>query len=569
MSPRSTPIQSFDDLALFPYAVGHGDEGVCLLLRMGPYKILLDCGLRDISPLLQEGQSPAHVVLCSHAHRDHAAGLLDFHQIFPQIPIYASDVTSQLLPLNWLQENPEPIRHLCQALPWRSPVEVLEGLVVELFPAGHLPGACVFHLTYTARQRSYSVLYTGDFFLSNSRLVEGLPLDALRGLAPDVLIVEGTFGTSRHPHRRQQENLLAERIYQAIHLGISVLLPVPTMGLGQELLMLLRSHHLFTGRNLNIWVDGTVANACDTYLELLPQFPASVQNFARHQALFWDEKVRPLVRRVTPENRAQVGQAPCIVLADKPKGRMHESTFELPDYCQPEQGNWLILLPHRPQESVSRRKDVSEENNLSPITESYLLAQHSDGNGTTQLIHNLRPQHIVFVHGSTAYLSDLTALDELHNRYHIHSPPAGHWVPLPIGETFIQPTLTENIYEGEVMVQPASPTENRGTIVNINLPGAIVSDPRWENLADTGLIEARWQGEQLVLRGVSQRELLSQSSNAKVPQEMESCGNCLHQRGQRCYNPKSPLCGFKVTPEGSCLVFESLYSHPESFLNDP
>jgi Cft2 family RNA processing exonuclease len=73
---------------------------------------------------------------------------------------------------------------------------------------------------------------------------------------------------------------------------------VPTLGLGQEILMLLRSHHHFTGRNLDIWVDGTVAAGCDAYLELLPHFPTSVQNFARHQPLFWDERVRPRVRRL-------------------------------------------------------------------------------------------------------------------------------------------------------------------------------------------------------------------------------------------------------------------------------
>jgi Cft2 family RNA processing exonuclease len=68
--------------------------------------------------------------------------------------------------------------------------------------------------------------YTGDFFLSNSRLVEGLPLEALRGLEPDVLIVEGSYGTARHPHRRNQENNLAERINQAIAGAKSVLMPV-------------------------------------------------------------------------------------------------------------------------------------------------------------------------------------------------------------------------------------------------------------------------------------------------------------------------------------------------------
>ena len=532
------PLASFsedDQLTCFPYGVGHGLEGVCLLVQMGPHRILLDCGLTDVSPLQAEGKPPADLVLCSHAHSDHAQGLLPLHQAFPQLPIYASEVTTQLLPLNWPEVLPEDVPKFCQALPWRSPIEFRDGLVAELFPAGHLPGAAALLLTYTAPQRTYRLLYTGDFFLSNSRLVEGLSIDALRGIHLDVLIVEGSYGTARHPHRRQQENQLVERIGQAIANNHSVLLPVPTLGLGQEILMLLRSHHHFTGRNLDIWVDSTIAAGCDAYLELLPHFPTSVQNFARHQPLFWDERVRPRVRRLRWEQRYSLGQSPCIILTDQ--------TTDLSEYWHPDAETPVVLRPER------LRYPARTEDSELIDAETYLLAQHSDRLGTTQLIHNLRPQHVVFVHGSPTYLADLTGLEELQNRYQLHSPAAGTLVELPIGETFMQPAApAETNYEGEL-------TE-LGTVVTITLPEAIAADPRWQNFADTGLVEARWQGEDLVLRGLSQRELLQAGNQLKMPTNIDCCSNCRHQRGQRCWNPTSPLYGFKVTPEGYCPVFE-------------
>lgn len=560
------------DLECLPYSVNHADEGVCLLVRIGPYRIMLDCGIENITPL-QAGLKqalPADVVLCSHAHPDHARGFLALHKAFPKLPIYASEVTTQLLPLNWPEVDPKKIPQFCQALPWRSPVEFQDGLCAELFPAGHLPGAAAIRLSYTTPRRTYTLVYTGDFFLSNSRLVEGLPLDALRGVEPDVLIVEGTYGTARHPHRRQQENQLAERISRAIATGQSVLLPVPTLGLGQEILMLLRSHHLFTGREVDIWVDGSVAAGCDAYLNLLPHLPVSVQNFSRHQPLFWDERVRPRVRRLQPEHRQIVSKSPCIVFTDE--------TADLSAYCHADSGSWLILLPHRPGRPISSEFQVlisdfdpnpepSRSHGGHPASgltalisvESYLLAQHSDGPGTTQLIHNLRPQHVVFTHGSPTYLADLTSLDELHNRYHLHSPGAGTLVELPIGETFLQPAAPETNYEGEL-------TE-LGTVVTITLPDAITVDPRWQNFADTGLIEARWQGEELVLRGLSQRELLTQGSD-RIPADLACCGNCRHHRGQRCWNQASPLFGFKVTPDGYCPVFEPLPGQPRSLRED-
>jgi Cft2 family RNA processing exonuclease len=534
-----------NELECFPYGVHHKDEGICLLVRMGPHRILLDCGLKDISSLVKglkksakRGNSPlpADLVLVSHAHPDHASGLLALHEAFPLLPIYASEVTSKLLPLNWQAQKINEIPDFCQALPLRSPVEFKDGLVAELYPAGHLPGAVAILLTYTTQQRSYKLLYTGDFFLSNSRLVEGLRLEELRGLELDVLIIEGSYGTSRHPHRRNQENQLAERINRAIADRLSVLLPTPTLGLGQELLMLLRSHHHFTGRDIDIWVDGTVATGCDAYLELLPHLPPSVQNFARHQPLFWDERVRPRVRRLQPEYRHSVGNSPCIVLTD--------STTDLGEYCQLGMNSWVILSPEK------SHIQFNTPNQAQTSVETYLLAQHSDGPGTTQLIHNLRPQHVIFVHGSPGYLADLTSLEELQNRYHVHSPAGGTLVELPIGDTFLQPAPPETNYEGEL-------TE-LGTVITITLPDAVTADPRWQQFGDTGLIEARWQGEELVLRGLSQRELLNQNSDRFIWSDVDCCGTCRHQRGQRCWNPASPLYNFKVTLEGYCPAFERL-----------
>ena len=543
-SSRVDAGEGASELECFPYGVHHKDEGVCLLVRMGPHRILLDCGLGDISSLLsglkksaKPGTSPlpADLVLVSHAHPDHASGLLALHQAFPLLPIYASEVTSKLLPLNWLDQDLKEVPQFCQALPLRSPVEFQDGLVAELYPAGHLPGAVAILLTYTTKERSYKLLYTGDFFLSNSRLVEGLRLEELRGLELDVLIIEGSYGTSRHPHRRNQENQLAERINRAIADHCSVLLPTPAFVLGQELLMLLRSHHHFTGRDIDIWVDGNVATGCDAYLELLPHLPPSVQNFARHQPLFWDERVRPRVRRLQPEHRPTVGNTPCIILTD--------STVDLGEYCQSGNGRWVILSPEK-------TPILNTQNPGQTSVEAYLLAQHSDGPGTTQLIHNLRPQHVVFVHGSPGYLADLTSLEELQNRYHVHSPSSGILVELPIGDTFLQPAAPETNYEGEL-------TE-LGTIVTITLPDAVTADARWREFADTGLIEARWQGEELVLRGLSPRELLNQNSDRFIWSDVDCCGTCRHQRGQRCWNPASPLYNFKVTLEGYCPAFERL-----------
>nr|WP_283762165.1 MBL fold metallo-hydrolase [Roseofilum halophilum] len=516
-------------LECIPYGTGQSGDGVCLLVRMGPYRILLDCGLHQIDPLL--ATEAADLVFCSHAHPDHCRGLPDLSARFPDLPIYGSEVTQQLLSLHGLEpEN-------CQALEWRSPQPLKTDLSAELYPCGHLPGAASLLLTYRAPERTYTLFYTGDYFSSNSRLVERMRIEDVRGLQPDVLIIEATYGTARHPNRRHQENHLASRIYTTLKHQTSVLLPVPVLGLGQELLMLLRSHHQFTGQDIDIWVDETIARGCDAYLDILPHLPSNVQNFAQHQSLFWDERVRPQVRRL-PANQdsGQLPRYPSIVVAHRQS--------HLQQWIEADPEGWLVLLSEHGEDTSQLTQTLESIEGVK--IETYLFSQHCDGLGTTQLIHNIRPQHIVFFHGSHAYLTDLAGLEELQNRYHLHCPQVNKRVELPIGDTFIQPAAPETHYEGEL-------TELE-TTVSIHLPEEITRDRRWQQFSDTGILEARWQGEELVIRPLSQRELLSQGI-PKMPPDLDCCGNCAHYRRQRCWNPASALFEFRVSPDGLCPVF--------------
>jgi Cft2 family RNA processing exonuclease len=508
------------ELSCLPYAVGHGHEGVCLNLQLGSHRVLLDCGTHWPQQSAMAA-APADWVICTHAHPDHGAGLLEFHHAWPQIPIFTSAATAALLPLNW-PEVPEAARpDFCQRLPWRQAFQLAPDLTVTLWPAGHLPGAACALLTYTHRDssegsardpRTYTVFYTGDFFLSNARLVEGLPLDELRGLKPNVLIVEGSQGTARHPHRRQQENRLADQINQAIAAGHNVLLPVPILGLGQELVMLLRSHHHFTGRDLTVWVDAWVAQGCDAYLNLLPHLPTNVQNFARHQPLFWDERILPRVRRLAPDQPLSDPETPAIVIGYQ--------EADLSRYGAWGDRPWRILLPEALADWVMAAGfDASPEQAPNPTLDwlqalaphfeagratldTYLLTTHCDGPGTTQLIHNLRPQHVVLVHGSPSYLMDLASLEDLQSRYQLHVPSPGQRVELPIGDRFLQPDAPETMFEGEMVVVKDG--------VQLILPDTLKDDPRWERLIDTGIVQLRWQGDDLVLRGLSQQNLLRQ-----------------------------------------------------------
>ncbi|MGB3297424.1 MAG: MBL fold metallo-hydrolase [Phormidesmis sp.] len=556
------------ELSCLPYGVGYEDEGVCLSIRMGPYSILLDCGLEDISSLREEA---ADFVFCSHAHTDHCRGLLGLHRSFPHLPIFGSAVTARLLPINWPGQQDAGF---CRPLPWRSPTELAPGLTVQLWPAGHLPGAACFLLTYKTAQRTYSVFYSGDCFLSNGRLVDGLPLAELRNLKPDVLIIEGSYGTERHPHRKQQENYLVERLSKALANQGRAVFPSPLLGLGQELLMLVRSHHHFTGQPIDVWVDPAIAVGCDAYLGSLSALPATVQNFAQHQPLFWDERVLPRVRRLEAETsfeaiappipqRIAQGSDPAILIVHPAS---HPSL-----YCKNDPSEWTVFVPSLkdiPLWQDQLTPQLSDRDSLTDASfrfdwlaemqaqtaadkieiEHYMLTSHSDGGGTTQLIHNLRPQHVIFVHGRSRQLNDLASLDDLQSRYQLHLPAPAQVIELPLAEAFWQPAPPRNtLYEGEI--------EASLEHIKLTLPKSLESDPRWSQLADTGIVEANWQGEQLVIRGLNSRELMRVAPR-DADTSTQTCYHCRHLRGQRCRNPDSPLVGLQVTSDGSCAAFE-------------
>ncbi|MHC5827472.1 MAG: MBL fold metallo-hydrolase, partial [Nostoc sp.] len=76
-SSRVDAAEASSELECLPYSVQHDNEGVCLLVKMGPHRILLDCGLEDISSLAKgltksepgiSSPLPADLVLISHAH---------------------------------------------------------------------------------------------------------------------------------------------------------------------------------------------------------------------------------------------------------------------------------------------------------------------------------------------------------------------------------------------------------------------------------------------------------------------------------------------------------------------
>ena len=110
-------------------------------------------------------------------------------------------------------------------------VEV-NGIKVTSYYAGHVLGACMFHVEYAG----LSVVYTGDY---NSYADRHLGAASAPRLSPNLLITETTYATTIRDTKRDRERTMLQLISETVEKGGKVLIPVFALGRAQELSVLL------------------------------------------------------------------------------------------------------------------------------------------------------------------------------------------------------------------------------------------------------------------------------------------------------------------------------------------
>ena len=111
----------------------------------------------------------------------------------------------------------------------------LDGVRVTAYRAGHVLGAAMFMVEIGGMR----LLYTGDYSRIPDRHMPAADLPAQR---PHIVVVESTYGVSRHLPREDREQRFVQRIHTAVARGGRVLLPVVALGRAQELLLILEEY---------------------------------------------------------------------------------------------------------------------------------------------------------------------------------------------------------------------------------------------------------------------------------------------------------------------------------------
>jgi KH/beta-lactamase-domain protein len=263
----------------------------CMLLETSESKIILDCGFNasakdplaatprfDIAGISMQD---VDAVVLSHAHLDHTGFLPALFKYKYSGPVYCTEPT--LLLMSMLQRD--YLRHsgnsaLYSELDIHSAVThtitLMHGIVTDISPdvklvlsnSGHVIGSTSIHLHIGNGQ--HNLVYTSDMKFGKTLTLENASWNFPR---VETMIIESTYGGKEDIMcpREQAEANLASAVERTVKSGGHVLLPVPAVGISQELILILDKFTKAGRIKTKVLVEKIISEATAIY-EAYPEF---------------------------------------------------------------------------------------------------------------------------------------------------------------------------------------------------------------------------------------------------------------------------------------------------------
>ncbi|MFL6498041.1 MAG: beta-CASP ribonuclease aCPSF1 [Nitrososphaera sp.] len=263
----------------------------CVLLVTNESKILLDCGLNpsaresltaiprfDIAGISMEDLDG---VILSHAHLDHTGFLPALFKYGYRGPVYCTEPT--LLLMSVLQRN---YLRYCGKDPLYSQQDIdmavahtitlLHGIVTDISPdvklvlsnSGHIIGSTSIHLQIGNGE--HNLVYTGDMKFGKTLTLENASWNFPR---VETMIIESTYGGKEdvmNPREKAEDDIIT-LIEKTIASGGHALIPVPAVGISQELIVVLDRFRKAGRLNAQVLIERIISEATAVY-EAYPEF---------------------------------------------------------------------------------------------------------------------------------------------------------------------------------------------------------------------------------------------------------------------------------------------------------
>ncbi|HEY7080595.1 MAG TPA: beta-CASP ribonuclease aCPSF1, partial [Nitrososphaeraceae archaeon] len=329
---------------------GFGEIGrSCFLLMTDESKVLFDCG---INPYSREGISTIprfdilglkmydiDAVVVSHAHLDHTGFLPALFKYGYSGPVYCSDPTLHLMYILHKrfinQAGPEAFYSIKDIesmilhtipLPYGSVTDISPDIKITLGNAGHIIGSSLVHIHIG--NGDHNLVYSGDMKFGKTYTLDNAIWNFPR---VETLLVEGTYGGRQDvfPHRDEADANLIGSLNDTISQNGKVLLPVPSVGLPQELIFTI-NQYMTIGKLKHsvILIDKVIAETTSVY-------ESNIQYLSKDlQSVFSSTNENPL----RPDNLkvidfSSVDDEPSIILSPSSMLTGGPSVYYLKQIC--------------------------------------------------------------------------------------------------------------------------------------------------------------------------------------------------------------------------------------------
>lgn len=402
------------------------------LVEVAQRRVLVDCGVRmkEDNPLPLIGllnDLKLHACVLTHAHADHLGAMPIVATTHPHIPIFMTAATLRIatvmlqdalkiMALRHAEGGPPPLYDMraveafmsaVHIVPFNQPFQLIpDELHAMLTPAGHILGAACL----TLESRMGTALLTGDVSVDDQVTIPGMT--PIKGVRPDIVVVESTYGGRKHSERPAEVKRLVRQTAKVLERGGRVLFPAFAIGRAQEVILIL-SRAMEQGHlpRVPIHVDGLVRQICQCFTifpELLtPWLRRRVQKHG-NPFFFPDGPAQAIW---DPRDRDKLlSNGPAVVVASS--GMLTGGPSQLYARQLAKDPNSLIAITgYQDEESPGRAiQNLARQGggqlrlgdgvvDLKCEVGTYSLSAHADTAQLVAAVAPLRPQRVALVHG--------------------------------------------------------------------------------------------------------------------------------------------------------------------------
>ncbi|CAI5473589.1 unnamed protein product, partial [Closterium sp. Yama58-4] len=303
-------------------------------------------------------------------------------------------------------------------------IHEVNGIKFWCYTAGHVLGAAMFAVDIAGIR----VLYTGDYSREEDRHLRAAEVPPF---SPDLCVIESTFGVQIHEPREVRERRFLDFVVGTVLNGGRVLIPAFALGRAQELLLILDEHwrgHPEVQHVPLLYASPLARKTMVVYRTYL----SAMNDRIREQA----EVSNPFDFRFIKSLRSIAefeDTGPAVVMAS-PGGLQSGLSRQLFDmWCQDARNTCLI--PGYVVEGTLAKTILSEPNEVTLQSGATVplrmkvhyvsFAAHADYPQTSHFLEQIRPPHIVLVHGEAHEMARLKAKLALHFK-DSPAPPSIH-----------------------------------------------------------------------------------------------------------------------------------------------